>query len=270
MPASAVYQGWVRHRRFRPVHHTFRYPLFLMDLDLDELPGLFDGQLAWSARRPALAWFRRADHLGDPHRPLREAVLDVVEQRTGSRPDGPVRVLTSLRHLGLAFNPVSFHYCFRRSGELEALVADVTNTPWGERHSYVLGRSDMATADLSGRMRKEFHVSPLLDMDTEYVWRATQPAAALQVHIESRDAGDRIFDATLSLRRHEIEPALLRRLLLRTPVPAISTLARIYGQALRLRLRGAPYHPHPRSRSSPRRPAERPGEDGVEQRRRAT
>jgi DUF1365 family protein len=259
-PASAVYEGWIRHRRWQPIEHAFRYPLFLMYLDLDELPGLFDGHFAWSARRPALAWLRRADHLGDPRRPLREAVLDLVEHRIGRRPGGAVRMLTQLRHLGVAFNPVSFHYCFGGDGRLEALAADFTNTPWGERHAYVLGGHDSATGVLTGRMRKEFHVSPLLDMRTEYVWRVTEPAAALQVHIESHGSSGRVFDATLSLRRRELEPRILRRMLLRNPVQPATTLARIYTQAALLRLRGAPYHPHP-GRSSATKGA---GEDGVE------
>ncbi len=83
-----------------------------MYLDLEELPELFDGSLAWSARRPALARFRRSDYLGDPRRPLREEVLDLLEARTGRRPGGPVRLLTQLRQFGFTFNPVSFYYCF--------------------------------------------------------------------------------------------------------------------------------------------------------------
>jgi uncharacterized protein len=226
-PASAVYEGWVRHRRLTPVARTFRYPLFLMYLDLDELPGVLERSRLWSL----VARFDRADHLGDPRRPLRDEVLDLVQERTGRRPAGPVRVLTQLRHYGVAFNPVSFYYCFEPSGELAAVAAQVTNTPWGERHAYVL----------ADRVGKELHVSPLLPMDREYACRVTTPRRALQVHI----AAPPEFDATLSLLRREIEPAVLRRLLVRYPAPPLTTLARIYLQALRLKLRGVSYHPHP-------------------------
>ena len=131
MSASCVYEGSIRHRRHAPVEHDFRYPLFLMYVDLDELPELFDGLPGWSARRPAPARFRRSDYLGDPRRPLREEVLDLLEDRTGRRPDGPVRLLTQLRQWGFAFNPVSFYYCFEPGGErVQAVVAEVTNTPW--------------------------------------------------------------------------------------------------------------------------------------------
>ncbi|HEX5619010.1 MAG TPA: DUF1365 domain-containing protein [Solirubrobacteraceae bacterium] len=227
MPASCVYEGWVRHRRFTPLTSAFRYPLYLLYLDLDELPDVLDRSRLWTA----ITRFDRADHLGDPERPLRVAVLDLVEGQTGQRPTGPVRVLTQLRHFGVAFNPVSFYYCFDADEQLAAVAAQVTNTPWGERYAYVLGE----------RVDKEMHVSPFLGMDAEYACRFSLPGRALQVHIESRPA----FDATLSLLRRELDAPGLRRLLVRYPAPPVATLARIYLQALRLKLRGAPYHPHP-------------------------
>ncbi len=149
-PASAIYEGWVRHRRFEPVEHEFRYPLFLAYLDLAELPGVLDPFPGWSARRRAVARFRRADFLGDPERPLDACVRDEVEAATGSRPAGPVRLLSGLRYLGHSFNPVSFYYCFDPPGSrVEAVVADVENIPWGERHAYVLQRGEQRGTVLS-------------------------------------------------------------------------------------------------------------------------
>ena len=137
--ASCLYEGSVRHRRHGTPRDELHYRMFMVYLDLDELPECFDGRLLWSARRPALAWFRRADHLGDPRTPLAEAVRELVAERTGTRPEGPIRLLTHLRYFGHCFNPVSFYYCYDATGEqLSAVVAHVTNTPWGERHSYVL------------------------------------------------------------------------------------------------------------------------------------
>ena len=142
MTASAVYEGWVRHRRFTPVEHSFTYRHTMLLLDLDELPEVLDRHPLYSARRPALARFRREDHFGDAARPLDECVRDLVHERTGRRPEGPVRLLTTLRTLGHNFNPVSFYYCFAPGSErVETVVAQVTNTPWGETHAYVLERS---------------------------------------------------------------------------------------------------------------------------------
>ncbi|HWA54852.1 MAG TPA: DUF1365 domain-containing protein [Solirubrobacterales bacterium] len=268
MSASAVYEGWVRHRRFEPVGHSFRYRLFLMYLDLDELPEVLDPYPLWSARRAAPARFRRADFMGDPSRPLAECARDEVERASGRRPAGPVRLLANLRYLGHVFNPVSFYYCFDAAGErVEAVVADVNNIPWGERHPYVLTRGARHGPVLSGDLDKQLHVSPLMGMDQTYAFRAGEPGTSLSIHIESRavqrfssptgpknvaphsgaESGKQ-FDATLSLRRRELSRSLLARMLVQYPAMSLQVVAKIYAQSLRLKLRGAPYFPHPEGR----------------------
>lgn len=251
MSASAVYEGTIRHRRFEPVEHSFRYRFFLMYLDLEELPGVLDPYPGWSARRAAPARFRRADFIGDPGRPLAECARDAVEATTGSRPTGPVRLLAGLRYLGHSFNPVSFYYCFDAAGErVEAVVADVENIPWGERHPYVLARGDRGGTVLADELDKTLHVSPLMGMDQTYAFRATEPGERLAVHIESRPCGGggKSFDATLNLRRRELSRPLLAGLLARYPALSLQVVARIYAQSLRLKLKGARYFPHPQGR----------------------
>jgi uncharacterized protein len=250
--ASAIYEGWVRHRRFEPVEHSFRYRLFLMYLDLDELPEVLDPYPLWSARRAAPAGFHRADFMGDPERPLAECARDAVQARSGERPAGPVRLLAGLRYLGHAFNPVSLYYCFDARGErVEAVVADVNNIPWGEHHPYVLMRGEREGAVLADELDKTLHVSPLMGMDQTYAFHATEPGGNLLVHIESRP-GDgtagKAFDATLSMRRRELSRARLTRMLVRYPAMSLQVVAKIYAQSLRLKLKGARYFPHPEGR----------------------
>jgi uncharacterized protein len=262
---SCLYEGTVRHRRRWEVGDEFSYPLFMAYLDLDELPELFDGHWLWSARRPALAWFHRADYLGDPSVPLAAEVRALMRERTGAPAEGPIRLLTHMRCFGHCFNPVSFYYCFDRAGErVRAVVADVTNTPWGERHSYVMEvaqAADRGSARLmSASLEKQLHVSPLMSMEHVYDWRLTEPGERLSVHIESRRTGDRagtgegvgesVFDATLSLARVEMDGAHMRGMLVRYPLLSARIVARIYAHALRLRVRGASWFPHP-GRPSP-------------------
>ena len=245
MTASAIYEGTIRHRRFAVRSREFEHPVALMYLDLDELGSLLGGRL--QSRRPGLVRFRRGDYLGDPSVPLAQAVREHLERATGSAPAGPIRVLTQLRTFGLCFNPVSFYYCFSTAERLEALVAEVSNTPWGERHAYAMRR----TGDhgegrvLSGSFDKQLHVSPFMGMDHEYEWRVGVPGERLSVHIESQRAGERAFDATLNLERRELTGRTLASATARHPMNTMHVLARIYGQALRLKLRGVPVHPHP-------------------------
>jgi uncharacterized protein len=249
--ASCFYEGTVRHRRHGALRDELRHRLRMAYLDLDELPELFDGRLLWSARRPALAWFRRADYLGAREQPLDRAVRELVRERAAIELDGPIRLLTHLRYFGHCFNPVSFYYCYDAAGErVRAVVAEVTNTPWRERHAYVMPVAERASgAVIHGEFAKALHVSPLMSMRHVYNWRLTEPRERLSVHIESSPAGGGapVFDATLSLRRREITTRELRRVLVRDPAPTLRLTARIYLHALRLRLRGARWHAHPAS-----------------------
>jgi DUF1365 family protein len=240
---SALYEGTIRHRRFAVRERVFRHRLALVYADLDELPRLFGGRLI--ARRPGFVRFRRADYLGDPAVPLAADVRALVARRTGSDPGGPVRLLTQPRTLGHCFNPVSFYYCFRPGGEhLAAVVAEVTNTPWGERHAYVLPSGGDGPV-LDGEADKALHVSPFMAMDQRYTWRASRPGATLSVHIASTEHGAPAFDATLSLRRTPLTRRSLARICLRYPAATLRVLALIYGHAAVLWLRRVPVHAHP-------------------------
>ena len=142
---SAIFHGQVGHYRLSPHYHGFNYSLFQMYLDLAELPQLFDRVPFWSARRPALAWFRRADHYGDPAIPLDMAIRQLILDNTGTQHKGPIRLLTHLRYFGICMNPVSFYYCWDENDkELRFIVAEVHNTPWNETHCYVLDCSQNA------------------------------------------------------------------------------------------------------------------------------
>lgn len=247
---SCLYEGTIRHRRRGPVLHEFRYRLFMLYLDLAELPHVFERRWLWSTRGPALAWFRRADYLGDPAVPLDCAVRDLVAERTGTRPGGPIRLLTNLRYFGYAQNPVSFYYCFDPAGtRVEVIVAEITNTPWGERHAYVLPTQPDEGQEHRTGLRKSFHVSPFMPMDLAYDWRFSQPDRRLTVQMKNLARGERVFDATLRLRRKPITGPVLAAALFRHPWMTASVVVGIYWQALRLWLKGAPFHPHPVPRS---------------------
>jgi uncharacterized protein len=244
--ASCLYTGTIRHRRRTP-GHEFTHPLALAYLDLDELPRLLDGRLVRAT--PGLLRFRARDHLGD-HDGTASGLAAAIRTRmaalTGERPAGPIRLLAQPRSLGMCFNPASFAFCLDAAGEqLEQVLVEVTNTPWGERHVYAMSERAGGSPVVRGRFTKALHVSPFFGMDHVYHARASRPAETLSIHIENERAGEIVFDATLNLRRRELTPRSAAWLSARHPAASARVLALIYGHALGLRLRGARYHPHP-------------------------
>lgn len=251
---SRLYVGQVKHRRHAPVPHAFEYALFMLYLDLDELPCVFRKRWLWSTTRPALARFRREDHLGDSRVDLGTAVRRLVADETGITLKGPIRLLTNLRYFGYGFNPVSFYYCFDETGDrVEVMVAEVNNTPWGEQYCYILPESCNRGSAARKRflLDKRFHVSPFMDMNIDYDWRFSLPSERLVVHMKNYRQGKPLFDATLSLKQRPCTAGNLANVLVRYPLITIRIVAAIYYQALRLWLKRTPFFPHPDKPEAP-------------------
>ncbi len=248
---SAVYEGRVLHGRRDPAHR-FEYRLFMMYLDLGEVDALLARSRLFGRGPLAPARFRRKDYHGPADLPLDEAVRRTVAQKLGFRPEGPIRMLTHLRYFGVCLNPVTFYYCFKPDQPvIEAILAEINNTPWNERYCYALRPAETEPgASMDFAMDKDFHVSPFLPMEMRYHWRFTTPDEALSVRMENHRQDRREFFAELRLTRREATPATLRRVTRRYPLMTLKVIAAIYWQAFRLWRKGASFHVHPDKRAA--------------------
>lgn len=248
---SRIYSGVIGHCRHSPTINHFRYKVFMLYLDLDELDTLFDPFLLWSSKRANFAWFRRSDHLGDPTQSLSESVRNLVCEKTGSRPDGPIRLLTNLRYFFYKSNPVSFYYCFEADGcTVHSIVAEVTNTPWGEMYCYVLGENQLKTPEdgladhLFYTTDKVFTVSPFMPLNMAYGFEFSTPAQNLLVKMQNFRQGKKVFDVNLSLDARPISGVSLAKQLFSMPLMTAKVTAGIYWQAIKIALKGVPFLGH--------------------------
>jgi DUF1365 family protein len=245
---SCIYEGHVRHRRYKPIGNSFRYAVFFLSLDLAELGTVFRGRWLWSTERFNIAYLRRKDHFGDSVVPIDTAVRDLVEQKTGKRPAGPIRMMCHLRYFGHNFNPATFYYCYDDGdSRVETIIVEIHNTPWGEVFCYVLDESKNEGTREQKRFRfpKEFHVSPFIDMTMDYDWTFSEPGETLNVHMINFDRGEKLFEADLMLERREIAGPSLAWMLIKYPLMTVKVIAAIYWQALRLWVKGAKFYAHP-------------------------
>ena len=242
---SALYSGWIAHRRFAPTPHAFRYQIGLLYQDLDEQDAVFGlSPLAGNSRFSPFS-FRETDYLKTyTHAGMRliDAVRQLIGEALGRTPQGAIRLLTQARSWGLSFNPVSFFYCYEADGQLAAILCEVSNTPWRERYHYVLpavgdGHQYVAVA-------KAFHVSPFLPRDLQYRMSFSPPDTRLGVHMADWQGELKLFDATLNLHRSTLDRAGLHRYLRQFPWMTAKTCLAIYWQALRLFIKRTPIFPH--------------------------
>jgi uncharacterized protein len=240
---SALYEGTLVHARLAGTPHRFQRAVYLHYLDLAEVDRLHLGPLL-SQRLAAPVWFRSRDYFDGSPTPLATQVRRIVDEALGAAPEGPIRLLTSVRTWGWCFNPLTLAYVFDAPDRrVEAIVASVTNTPWGEREHYVLDARG-GLGDLSP-VTKRLHVSPFLATEGSYAFTVSEPGENLAVVISLRVEDELVFSASMRLRRAPLTAASTIRLLAAHPLLSHRTSAGIYHEAYRLWRKGVAVVAHP-------------------------
>lgn len=232
---SAIYKGKVNHRRYTPKFHSFNYSYCMWLVDIDELDSVCSSYRLVGASKLNPVSIRLADHIEGVNDPIefKARINQKVTELGGHWQGDKLLMMTQARVLGLYFSPVNFHFCY--DGEVcRYMLAEVSNTPWGEKHWYLV---DLANP----RTEKDFHVSPFMPIEQEYRWRVKLPAKQFLAHIENWH-NNKVFDATLTLKRENLSYASLGKTLLRFPVIALSTVGAIYWQAAKMFAKGFKFY----------------------------
>ena len=235
---SAVYTGHVYHCRHQPRQHQFRYPMYMFQLDLDEIDQVERSVRFFSHRRFSPLRFKASDYLGHKSGSLKSTVLATVKG-LGRGVSGIDRVvlLGQVRCFGFYFSPVNFFICFKGQTPV-CMLAEVNNTPWGEKHSYLLDIKNPQAHE------KAFHVSPFMDMDMQYRWQIEIADKTIHIRIENwRES--KLFEADLMLTRQPINSQVVKTILKHWPMITFTIVRSIYWQALKLVAKRTPFYSHP-------------------------
>jgi len=241
----AIYQGYIMHSRLAPKRHKFSYKTNMLYLDLDMLEEAFSGRLFWSYNRPNLAAFYRIDFFGKKNKSIKESIQELLHNEIALSHSGKIYLLTTIRYLGYAFNPVSFYYCFDEVGKLQAIVSHITNTPWKEKYAYVHDCRNNSSMSKKFEFEKKFHVSPFMPMNIKYSWIFSDPKDFLFTSMDNYHEDKLIFNATLKMRKKAWNGFTLNTILFMSLPMSIKSIVLIYFNALLLFIKRLRFYPHP-------------------------
>lgn len=248
---SKIFKGTVSHTRMRETKHTFTYNIELPYFDLTEVDKLFNSSFLWSKNRFNIASFHEKDFFDNLNGSLFNHVKCIAQPYLSGKEIKHIRVLGNCRFLGLFFNPICVYYCFDETNKCLGCIAQVTNTPWLEKHCYFIPAQSNSHYDSKSLRQqhifeKRFHVSPFMPMNQIYHWNSLFTDEKLSIHMKNFEEGKEVFNVSLKLKPTSIKEYSFTRFALAKPLNVCKTISAIYYQALKLWLKKSTFYNHNR------------------------
>jgi DUF1365 family protein len=235
---SCLYFGEVIHQRLSPRRHRLRYPVFQGLFDLDELPRLRCKLRLFAHNRFNVFSLHDRDHIGASTGGLRRCVESLLREAGLPGDSGRILLLCMPRIFGFVFNPLSIYYCYCADGGLIAIVYEVNNT-FGQRHSYVIPVGSTDRDQVWQSCKKEFYVSPFMDMDIVYDFKLGLPGETVATCVNGkRGDGAPVIFASFTGARREFSDLTLMTALVRYPLLTVGVVAAIHWEAVKLLAKG--------------------------------
>jgi len=252
MNSPKINFGLVKHQRLRPAKNAFGYGVFTVCIPMRARslnPQLLSQNGLKDNRLGLFSFFDKDHGLG-----LQDSlkwIENILEENAIPNVDGEIWLQTFPRVLGYVFNPVSFWMCTRANGKVQAVLAEVNNT-FGERHCYLLYKSsgDVLRSGETHCSKKVFHVSPFCEVRGDYHFRFLFPQDSRSgthsvCRIDLHEDGSPLINTRISGISHPLSQSRLWLAFLRFPLMSLGVIFRIHWQALKLWLKGVPFHSKP-------------------------
>jgi uncharacterized protein len=243
MKNSFLYECTVMHNRIEPKKNRFNYQTFMFSLDLDELDELVKTNPFISRNRFNLFNFRDRDHIQiDENKTVREQIHRYLDHhRIDSNALGRIQLITNLCTLGYHFSPVSFYFCFDKNDQPVCTVVEVCNT-FGELKPYLLNGAALRNNRFDKQIKKNFYVSPFIDLDAEFHFKLSIPGESLNISINDKQNERTFFYSTMIGKRRALTPASTLLFALRFPFITLQVITLIHWQAFKLWMKQISWH----------------------------